>query len=67
VFIGAGVVTGVASFIYHRGHRDIPENIVMNSLRRGVRQTANAQILARNQERIARTTIVIAPAAGTGP
>jgi hypothetical protein len=67
VFIGAGVVTGVASFFYHRRHREIPENIVMNSLRRGVRQTANAQILARNQERIARTAIVIAPAAGTGP
>lgn len=66
VFAGLSVGTGVASFLYHRRHREMPENIAMNALRRGVRETANAQILGRNQDRIARTVIVIAPAAGTG-
>ena len=64
---GVAVVTGGVSFAYRRRHRDLPENVAENTRRRAERAAANEAILRRNQERIARTVLVITPAAGIGP
>ncbi len=64
---GVAVVAGGVSFAYRRRHRDLPENVAENARRRAERLAANDAILRRNQARIARTVLVITPAAGIGP
>src|SRR5439155_21109762 len=64
---GVAVVTGGVSFAYRPRHRDLPGNVAENARRRAERLAANDAILRRNQERIARTVLVITPAAGIGP
>ena len=63
---GVAVLTGGISLVYRRRHRDLPENVAENARRRAERLARNDAILRRNQERIARTVLVIAPAAGIG-
>jgi hypothetical protein len=64
---GVAVVTGGVSFVYRRRHRDLPGNVAENARRRAERLASNDAIIRRNQERSARTVLVIAPAAGIGP
>ncbi len=64
---GVAVVTGGVSFAYRRRHRDLPENVAENTRRQAGRLAANDAIVRRNQERLARTVLVITPAAGIGP
>lgn len=64
---GIGIVTGGAAFFMGRRHRELPENIAINARRRAERQAANDAIVRRNTERVARTALVITPAAGVGP
>jgi hypothetical protein len=64
---GVAIAVGGASFVHRRQHRDLPANVVENARRRATRDTTNAAIVRRNAERIARTILVITPAAGTGP
>ncbi len=60
-------VLGVAGFISHQNHREIPANIAANAERRAQRTATNAAIRSRNQERLAQTRLIVAPAAGIGP
>jgi len=66
--IAAGAsVAGIAGFIFRQRHREIPGNIAVNAERRARRAAANAAIHTRNQERLAQTRLIVAPAAGIGP
>lgn len=67
VVAGAAVVTGLMAYLVRRRHPEIPANVAANARRREERRTANEAIRARNTERIARTVLIIAPAAGVGP
>ena len=64
---GVAVVAGGVSFAYRRRHRDLPGNVAENARRRAERLASNDAIKQRNQQRIARTVLVITPAAGIGP
>lgn len=59
-----GLVSGVISFSYRRGHRAIPANIRENARREEQRALFNAGVRARNQQRLARTIMLICPATG---
>lgn len=63
----AASVTGIVSFLRHRAHRDIPENIAANARKEEARAQANHAIQSRNAEKTARTILTVAPAAGVGP
>ena len=67
VVAGAAAVTGGVAFALRRSNRDIPENIAANARRRTEHQAANDGVNRRNAERLARTVLVITPAAGVGP
>lgn len=67
VVAAVGVGSGVVAFLARRKHRDLPANIAENVRRRGARDAANSAIRGRNAQRIARTVLVIRPAAGIGP
>ena len=60
-------VVGIASFISHKNHREIPANVSANAGRRAQRAATNAAIRSRNQERLAQVKLIVAPAAGIGP
>ena len=64
---GAASVAGIAGFVFRQRHREIPANIAANAERRAQRAAANAAIRGRNQERLAQTRLIVAPAAGVGP
>lgn len=64
---GTSVAIGVAGFLHGQRHREIPANIAANQRLRADWVTANAGVTLRNRDRLARTRLVIAPAAGVGP
>jgi len=66
VLAGIAIGTGGVSFVYRRRHRDLPANVTENARRRAELQAVNVAIARRNQDRIARTVLVIVPAAGVG-
>jgi hypothetical protein len=63
----AASVSGVVAFVWRRRHRDVPANIPENIRRRQERHAANEATRSRNEERIAQTILLIAPASGLGP
>lgn len=67
VVAGAAALTGVVALIVRARNRTIPENVGMNRRREAERAEQNAAVRARNAERVARTVLVISPAAGAGP
>lgn len=67
VIAALAVGTGGVSFALHRRRRDLPENVAANAGRRAERTTANDAIRRRNEEKLARTILVLTPAPGIGP
>ena len=63
----AGGVAGAYAFVWRRRHSEIPANIAENQRREAARAARNADVARRNQERLAQTRLVIAPAAGVAP
>ncbi len=61
---GAAALTGVVSFSLRQSHRDIPANVAENARRRAERETANAAIRSRNDEKLRQTRLALAPATG---
>jgi hypothetical protein len=57
-----GIAGGVAAMWYGRNHREIPANIAENRARRTKRDSQNAGIVARNNEKLAVAKLVITPA-----
>lgn len=67
VVAGLAVLAGAAGFrILSRPH-DVPENIQANLQREAVRRAANQEVLQRNADRLARSVLIVSPAAGVGP
>ena len=66
VAASAGVAAGALAFGVRASHRDIPENVAENARRRAERAARNADIAARNERRLARTKLLVSPAAGVG-
>jgi hypothetical protein len=64
---GAAGIGGVTALLSARHERDLPANVEENHRRRAARAAANASIAHRNAETVARTVLVILPAAGVGP
>ena len=62
-----GLTVGTASFFLRQRRRDIPQNVAENVRRRATRQRHNAEVQQRNGERLARTRLLVAPAAGAAP
>ena len=63
---GTGVAVGLYAFLTRRNHLEIPQNIAANRMRQLARTATNLEIQRRNNEKLATTRIVIAPAAGVG-
>src|SRR2546422_3024240 len=55
IMAGAATVTGIAAFSYRHAHRAIPWNVALNDARRTARDSANAAIRRRNEDRVAGT------------
>ena len=64
---GTAAAAGVGAFLYRRRHLAIPANVAANQPRRLAWRSANDAVRQRNADRLARTILVIAPAAGIGP
>jgi hypothetical protein len=58
---------GIAGFVFRQRHREISANVAANARRRAEHAAANAAIRDRNQQRLAQTRLIVAPAAGVGP
>jgi len=58
----AGTAGGIAAMFYGRNHRDIPPNIAENRRRRAGRDARNAEIVVRNDAKLALAKLVITPA-----
>ena len=67
VVAGTAVIAGIAGFTERRRSSELPDNVAANQRRRDERNRTNEQIRARNAEKVARTVLVISPAAGVGP
>jgi hypothetical protein len=67
VVAGAAAVTGLVAYLVRRRHPEIPANVAANTRRREERRAVNEAIRARNAQRIARTVLIVTPAAGIGP
>jgi tetratricopeptide (TPR) repeat protein len=68
IAVGAAAgIGGVTALLSARHERDLPANVEENHRRRAARAAANASIAHRNAENLARTVLVILPAAGMGP
>jgi len=65
IMAGAATTGGIAAFYYRRAHREIPQNVALNDVRRAARDAANAAIGLRNADRVARTMLLITPASGS--
>jgi hypothetical protein len=63
---GAAAIAGIAASLRLQRNPELPDNIAENRRRTEARARANAEIAARNAERIAATKLVIVPAAGVG-
>jgi hypothetical protein len=64
---GGGIVIGFLGFRWRREHSEIAVNVAENARRRAERAATNAEIVDRNEGRIAVTALIIGPAAGAGP
>lgn len=62
----AGAAVGTAAFVVRQRNPHIPANAAENRRRIALRDRANAEIAARNAERLALTKLALAPAAGAG-
>jgi hypothetical protein len=62
--VGIALTSAVVSFAYRRSHRAIPTNVRENTRRKQERDLFNAGVRARNQDRIARTIMLMCPATG---
>jgi len=62
IMAGAATVVGIGAFSYRHAHRAIPWNVALNEARRAARDTANAAIRRRNEDRVAGTLLLITPA-----
>jgi hypothetical protein len=62
----SGAAAGIYAYLARRNNLEIPQNIAANTVRRNQRLAVNAEIQRRNQEKLAQTRILIAPAAGIG-
>ncbi len=67
VVAGAAALTGVVAMIARAANPVIAENVAANQRRETERRTQNDTIRTRNADRIARTVLLLAPAAGTAP
>lgn len=67
VIAGAGVATGLVTFLAHRHRAPIPANAAENARRGAARAAANDAIRSRNAAKIAATVLVVSPVAGEGP
>lgn len=64
---GAAALTGVVAMIVRARNPANAENVAANQRRETERQDRNDAIRARNTDRIARTVLVLSPAAGAAP
>jgi hypothetical protein len=64
VVAGVALVTGVVAMLTRGAHPEIPANVAENQRRADARRATNDAIRRRNAERLARTALVIEPAAG---
>lgn len=64
---GVAIAAGIVAFIVQRRVRDIPENIRANEDRRQTWRARQDSVRARNDQRLAATALILAPAAGVGP
>lgn len=62
-----GIAVGALGFRWRREHSAIAVNVVENTRRRAERAASNAEIVQRNEGKIAVTALIISPAAGVGP
>lgn len=62
--VGVALASSIISFSYRRGHREIPANVRENTRRKQQRELFNSGVRTRNQDRIARTIMLICPATG---
>jgi len=60
----AGIASGAGSFLYRSKKREIPGNVTENRRRQQQRADFNAGVKARNDQRIARTKLIITPLKG---
>jgi len=67
VVAGTAALTGVVAMIVRAANPVIADNVAANERREAERQAQNETIRARNADRIARTVLVLAPAAGAAP
>lgn len=63
---GVALAAGLVAFVHRSSHMEQPHNVTANQQRRAARQTENDAIRRRNAERLARTILVVRPAAGIG-
>jgi hypothetical protein len=61
-----GLTSASVSFWYRRAHPQIRQNVAENTRRRNLRSEFNAGVLARNQGRLERTLLIVAPVTGLG-
>ena len=61
---GVGVASGLGAFFVRSRNRTIAANVRENARRRQERAARNAAIVRRNADRLAQTTLVVAPAGG---
>jgi len=66
IVAAAGLVAGVVAYVASHKRRDIPENIAANRNRLEAVRVANDSIRAHNEAKVARTILVVSPAAGVG-
>jgi hypothetical protein len=59
----AAASAGVIAFVIRRRNPEIPVNIALNNARRAERVAANAEIVGRNADRLAKTRLVLTPGA----
>jgi tetratricopeptide (TPR) repeat protein len=61
---GTGLVAGTTAFFVRRRNVAIRENVAENTRRRAARDALNAEIVRRNNERLAQTKLILTPTAG---
>ena len=66
VMAAGGIGIGIGGFVWRRQHNEIAVNIAENTRRKAERDAKNGDIERRNEQRIANTALLIAPAAGVG-
>jgi len=59
-----GIASGAGSFLYRRNKREIPGNVTENLRRKQQREAFNAGVIARNEQSLAGTKLIITPLKG---